>query len=147
MFAQSAGFTLLHLSFTALMRILGWVFTFIFISFTAVQYNDPDASWWMIFYFSLALISLVGALGKARSSWFVVAMIALAFGLGQYYQGAIQFLNNEDGIAFSQGMQNSYPYIEEAREFGGFLISFVGVLLMWWVQRRSERFKTSGKAF
>ncbi|MDP5171121.1 MAG: transmembrane 220 family protein [Bacteroidia bacterium] len=114
------------------MKILGYSFTVIFLAFTAVQYNDPDAAPWMLFYLLLAGLSLTAALGKAKSSWFVVAMIATAFGMGHYSEGVVEFLTNTDGITFSQGMQNDFMYIEQAREFGGLTISFLAMLAMWW---------------
>ena len=118
------------------MRVTGFVFTAIFLAFTAVQYNDPDSVGWMVFYLLLAGLSLGTALGKVKPQLLVVAMVALAFGMGNYYEGAVEFFTNNDGIAFSQGMQNDFPYIEEAREFGGLTISFLGILGLWWLSSR-----------
>ncbi len=115
------------------MRIFGFIFTAIFFSFAAVQYNDPDKWGWILFYLLLAGLSFGTALGKTKPSWLVMAMLALAFGMGNYFEGAAEFLTNGDGIAFSQGMQNDFPYIEEAREFGGLTISFLGMLGLWWL--------------
>ncbi|MEM9986888.1 MAG: hypothetical protein AAF804_17480, partial [Bacteroidota bacterium] len=67
-------------------------------------------------------------LGK-RLTWVAwgLGMVLLA-GMVIYGQGAWEFFTNEDGIGLSQGMQNDYPYIEQAREFGGLAISLLAVL-------------------
>ena len=119
------------------MRAFGFIFTAVFLAFTAVQYNDPDSVGWIGFYLLLAGLSLGTALRKVKPHSLVVALVVLAFAMGNYYEGAVEFLTNNDGIAFSQGMQNDFPYIEEAREFGGLTISFLGILGLWWLSSRA----------
>lgn len=120
------------------MKILGSILALLFVVFTAVQYNDPDAGPWMVFYLLMAGLSGAAAFGRVGSTWLVVAMIALAFGIGRYYPGVAEFLTNDDGISFAQGMQDTHPYIEEAREFGGLTIAFLGMVGLWWLRRKSE---------
>ena len=120
------------------MKILGHIYTAIFLAFTAVQYNDPDGILWMGFYLMFAALSFAAARGRAQSNWLLAGSVVLLAGALWYAPGAFQFLTNQDGIAFSQGMQNDYPYIEEAREFGGLTIAFGGMAAMWWLSRKQQ---------
>lgn len=113
------------------MKLLSFFFALLFLAFSGVQLNDPDGIYWFGGYLVLAVLSVANGLGKVKPTWNLVALVALIGGLLFYAPGFYEFLTNEDGIAFSQGMQNDYPYIEEAREFGGLVISSLLVLLMW----------------
>lgn len=113
------------------MKILSFFFALLFVACAVVQLNDPDGIYWVVGYLLLAVFSVASGLGKIKSSWHLIVVALLGIGLVYYGPGCYQFLTNDDGIAFSQGMQNNYPYIEEAREFGGLLISTILVLVMW----------------
>lgn len=113
------------------MKLLSFVFALLFLAFSGVQLNDPDGIYWFIGYLGLAILSVANGLGKVKPTWNLIVLMALAAGMLFYAPGFYQFLTNQDGISFSQGMQNDFPYIEEAREFGGLLISGICVFVMW----------------
>lgn len=113
------------------MKLLSFFSALLFLAFSGVQLNDPDGIYWFIGYLILAILSVANGLGKVKPMINLVALVALVVGAISYGPGFYEFLTNQDGIAFSQGMQNDFPYIEEAREFGGLLISCLMVLLMW----------------
>lgn len=120
------------------MKFLAFVFALLFLAFSGVQLNDPDGIYWFLGYLVLAILSVTNGLGKAKPTWNLIALVALVAGVLFYVPGFYEFLTNQDGIAFSQGMQNDYPYIEEAREFGGLMISSLGMLLMWRASVKSQ---------
>lgn len=113
------------------MKLLSFFFALLFLAFSGVQLNDPDGIYWFLGYLVLAILAVANGFGKVKPVINLVALVALVGGLLFYAPGFYEFLTNEDGIAFSQGMQNDFPYIEEAREFGGLVISSLGVFLMW----------------
>lgn len=113
------------------MKFLPFVFALLFLASSAVQLNDPDGIYWFLGYLVLAIISVANGLGKVNPTWNLIVLSVLGAGVLFYAPGFYEFLTNQDGIAFSQGMQNDYPYIEEAREFGGLLIASICMLLMW----------------
>lgn len=113
------------------MKLLSFFSALLFLAFSGVQLNDPDGIYWFLGYLILAILAVANGLGKVKPVINLVALVALVAGAMSYAPGFYEFLTNEDGIAFSQGMQNDFPYIEEAREFGGLVISSLLVFLMW----------------
>jgi hypothetical protein len=87
-----------------------------------LQVNDPDAWFWVILYALFAAAALGSGRPDARS-WMWLPFSFLIAGLLRFLPGFWRFLFNQDGVSFAMGMSNEYPYIEEAREFGGLLLS------------------------
>ncbi|MDX1909288.1 MAG: transmembrane 220 family protein [Bacteroidia bacterium] len=115
------------------MKPIRIVFTVIFALFAWFQLNDPDWIYWTALYVVLAVVASGTGFGKDPKIAFTTLLFCVA-GLLRYLPGFIQFLTNKDGIGFAEGMQNDYPYIEEAREFGGMVLS----TLMTWVITRQK---------
>lgn len=120
------------------MKLLPFIFALLFLASSGVQLNDPDGVYWFIGYLVLAILSVANGLGKVKPTWNLIALISVVSVLIFYASGLYEFLTNEDGIGFSEGMQNDYPYIEEAREFGGLFISGLCVFLMWRISRKNQ---------
>lgn len=112
------------------MKPLAAVFTFLFALFAWFQLNDPDATAWVILYTALSLLSAFSDTGKIKRP-LLIALLFCGAGMLNYIPGFFSFLTNDDGISFSQGMSNQYPYIEQAREFGGLLISSVVMYVLY----------------
>jgi hypothetical protein len=112
------------------MRILYVLLALLFALFAYFQTNDPDSLGWIAMYAAVGL--LFGLMAAGRYSRYVTIGLAtlLALGLLFYAPGLWEFFTNDDGITFSQGMSNQYPYIEEAREFGGLLIALLAVIFL-----------------
>ncbi|MEZ4775437.1 MAG: transmembrane 220 family protein [Bacteroidia bacterium] len=115
------------------MKVANILLAALFAVFTLVQYNDPDAWEWIIFYGFVTALFGFAAAGKFYKPAVWVGLAACIIGAAYHVVGAFQFLTNDDGITFSQGMSNTYPYIERAREFGGLVISF-GALMFLYMQ-------------
>ena len=120
------------------MKFLYLFLAVLFAVFTGVQWNDPDAFWWMLFYGEISLLFGLAGMGRVvRPLILRIGLLTLVLGL-YFLPGAFQFLTNQDGIAFSEGMSNEYSYIEEAREFGGLLIAFLSLLGLWMGTKESN---------
>lgn len=100
----------------AFFKILGFVFTALFIYAVVVQYNDPDATKWYAMYGMAALASLLFALGKLRFLW---ALFLGVFFLGfAIYSWPAKF----EGVTIGEG---DIVNIERGREALGLIISAV----------------------
>jgi len=92
----------------------------------------------MVIYGAAAILSGFAAAGRyypvaALALWWLyIGMSALLV------PDVVEFLTNRDGIGFSEGMENSHPYIERSREFGGLLIASVIAGWTYLVARRKK---------
>ncbi|NJB70439.1 apolipoprotein N-acyltransferase [Saonia flava] len=102
-------------------KILGFVFTALFVYAIAVQYNDPDAVKWYVIYGLAALASLLFALDKLKFLW-----AAFLFG---FYIGFAIFVWPEkfEGVTIGEG---DIVNIERGREALGLLIAS-GLMLVY----------------
>ncbi|MDX2245616.1 MAG: transmembrane 220 family protein [Bacteroidia bacterium] len=113
------------------MKVANIFLTALFALFTVVQFNDPDAWAWIIFYLFITALFGLAVAGKYYKPAVWVGLAACVIGAVFHAVGAYEFLTNKDGIAFSEGMSNAYPYIEKAREFGGLVISFGAMVFLY----------------
>lgn len=113
------------------MKVANILLTVLFAVFTAVQYNDPDAWAWIIFYVFMTAMFGMAVAGKYFKPAVWAGIAACIIGIGFHLAGAFEFFTNDDGIAFTDGMSNTYPYIEKAREFGGLIISLGAIVFLY----------------
>ena len=115
------------------MKVVALLLTLLFLAFASFQFNDTDADgWlWIAYYLSLALVSGLAAAGKLPPWAAAVAALVSLVAMIRYLPGLWEFFTNDDGIGLTQGMSNEYKYIEQAREFGGLLIGFLAMFLLW----------------
>lgn len=111
------------------MKWLNLLFGGLFALFAYFQLNDPDSLLWVILYLIVAELFVFAWFEKGSRELTLGVMVLLFALAAAHAPGLLQFFFNEDGITFSQGMSNEYPYIEQAREFGGLVIA--GVSLIW----------------
>ncbi|NQZ45022.1 MAG: hypothetical protein HRT65_11970 [Flavobacteriaceae bacterium] len=95
-------------------KILGFVFTALFIYAAAVQYNDPDAYRWYVIYGMAALASLLFALNRMKLLW---ALFLFGFYLGM---GIYNWPEKFEGFTIGEG---DIVNIERGREAFGVLIA------------------------
>lgn len=103
--------------------------------FAFVQINDPDFLPWVILYLVVAELFVFNWLGKGNRDLTLGVMVLLFALAVTHAPGLWEFFFNDDGITFSQGMSNEYPYIEQAREFGGLVIAGLSVWFLYRQQR------------
>lgn len=106
--------------------------------FTYLQFNDPDAIFWVVIYASAALVPLLGLFDRR---YLVVTLLVSLLCLSEIIfsaPGAYTYWLHRHDEALMQSMNPDKPYIEEAREFLGSLIA----LAMVW----SSHYLSSGKS-
>ncbi|WNJ19812.1 transmembrane 220 family protein [Pontibacter sp. G13] len=103
---------------------------FLFSLFAWFQLNDPDGVVWAVFYGVIAVYAALTRPGRMTLPLLILLIFCLS-GMVAFAGGFVEFLTNQDNIGFAEGMQNNYPYIEEAREFGGLTIAAMMVMLLY----------------
>jgi hypothetical protein len=101
-----------------LRKITGITLGLVFISFAAMQYNDPDATIWIIIYLVAAAITILAAFGRVPVLLLAIATVACL--LGAFYMWPEKY----EGLEVGGG---DIKNIEEAREALGLLL--IGLVL------------------
>ncbi|MEM6803014.1 MAG: transmembrane 220 family protein [Bacteroidota bacterium] len=113
-------------------KIVKIVLAALFVLFAYFQLNDPgDSTLWIAIYLGLAALYGFAAAGKYNRIVLAACGIALLGGIIYLFPSMIEFFTNDDGIGLAQTMNNDYPYIEEARECGGLMISLAAIAYLW----------------
>ena len=102
-------------------RYIALFFAFLFLCFTAVQYNDPDKSLWIFIYLIALSVSLSAAYGSYNPSILFFMSLASIFGAFDLFP-----YGHFQGVALKQGMKT--VEIEMARESFGFAIIAIASL-------------------
>lgn len=114
------------------LKIFGIVFAALFIYAAVVQYNDPDAVKWYVYYGAAALMSILFAFDRLRLLW----VLALFFFYG--YMTFQTWPAKFEGVTIGEG---DIVNIERGREALGLGIAAV-VMLVYLVtllaRRKSE---------
>ena len=111
------------------MRIFNGLLVLLYGYFTYVQFNDPDATIWIIAYGYAVLLALLGVFGKLNIAMLWIGIVGLGILSAFAVPGVIDWLNSGSQSDVAGKMQESRPYIEETREFGGLLITIVGLVI------------------
>ena len=120
------------------MKIVNGFFVLLFLSFAAVQYNDPDPLLWILIYLSMAVLCGLAIAGKyyqrlalMLGAAFIVYAIILAPGVTDWWQSP------DRSLLFDDLAKMQYYYIEEAREFLGLVICLLVLAGLYWQGRNA----------
>lgn len=108
-------------------KIINGVLTGLFIIFTVVQFNDPDSWLWILMYAAVAVLFGLAVTNRYYQPVLIGGMVICLVWAIYLSPALYDFITNDDGITFSQGMSNEQPYIELSREFGGLLIAGISL--------------------
>ena len=116
--------------FHAMKKTIAIIVFIVFILFTAVQYNDPDALRWIAIYGYVSLAAL-GAYFNRVPRWAIYAgMIVCLIWMGTLFKDFIHWI--QMGMpSIVDEMHTTKPHIELVREFLGLLLAMIGL----WVVR------------
>ncbi len=114
------------------MKIFNAIFAILFLSFAALQYNDPDPVIWILIYGAMAVVCFMAMRGRYSNP----AMIGLAAVYIVYAlllsPALLTWLSSDDrSLLFDDLAKMQYPYIEETREILGLVICLVVLLINW----------------
>lgn len=124
------------------MKAFNITFTFIFIVFAALQYNDPDPYIWMPIYLCGAVLCWLAFRWRFYPKAYLLGIAIYAlYALYKVFDtnGLIDWITkyNEENIA--ETMKAEKPWIEETREFFGLVILIVVLLVNYLYARRKKR--------
>lgn len=107
--------------------------------FTFLQFNDPDAVFWIIIYAVASLMPLLALLRRTFLPATLIASSLCLFELVLSSPGAYTYWMHRHDELLMQSMNPDKPYIEEAREFLGSLIA----LALIWISHYSGKYLKS----
>ena len=116
------------------MKIFNIFFIIIFITFAALQYNDPDPYVWMPIYLYAAFICYRAIQHKYSKALYIIGLVGyIGYGIGLFFDkfGVLDWMDKHQAESLVQSMQASKPWIEETREFFGLVIVIVVLLINW----------------
>lgn len=115
------------------------LFIFIILAwFTFLQFNDPDAIFWIVIYTFAALVPLLALFKRTYLAITLVASFLCLSELIFSAPGAYTYWLHRHDELLMQSMNPEKPYIEEAREFLGSLIALALVLLSHYLGKRLQ---------
>lgn len=122
------------------MKIIHVILALMFLSFAALQINDPDPLIWILIYLNMVALSVLGFLKKYNKLW-----IGITAGLYLVYAmflipGTMEWFHSPDrALLFDDLAKMQYPYIEETRECLGLVICLVALGFHFFASRKSTQ--------
>ena len=110
-----------------LLKLLGFVLTLLFLWAAYVQFNDPDAEWWIALYLLAALGTLLFSLN--RLPYWVGIIMAVVYGI----LAIVYWPETFEGVQIGGG---DISNIERGRESLGMGITAVVFLLLGFAAKK-----------
>lgn len=122
------------------MKTFNVFFIIIFVSFAALQYNDPDPYIWIPIYLFAALLCTLALYRKYYPVLYVGGLIIYLFYAAYLFfddTGVLNWVEEHDAENLVQTMKASKPWIEQTREFGGLFVVIIALIVnMIWLRKR-----------
>ncbi len=119
------------------MKYIHLATSILFLIFGTLQYNDPDFFIWIPIYLFVSFITFAAYKGLRFPIITLVVLVMLAVWLATYLPSFINWV--QDGMPSVTGsMKAENPYIENVREFGGLLISFITTLIYYFIHKKKH---------
>jgi len=122
------------------MKILHVTLAVLFLTFTIVQFNDPDPLLWILIYGTMMGLCILAAL-----KFFYPKVMMIQAGIYLVYAiflwpGVSQWFASEDkAMLFDDLAKMQFPYIEESREFLGLTICLIVLSFYLWLSLRGRK--------
>ncbi len=114
---------------TYIEKVIQLLFTLCLLTFTALQFNDPDPTTWILFYLVCAVVPSLALFNRPIKPVFWIALALCGINLALYASGAYNYYLHRTQEPLMQSMNPDKPYIEEAREFLGALIALILIVI------------------
>ena len=119
------------------MKYIHLVLSILFIIFGVFQYNDPDFFIWIPIYLFVSFITFASFKGLRFPVITLVVLVMLGVWLLTYLPSFINWVR--DGMpSITSSMKAETPYIENVREFGGLLVSFITTLIYYFIHKKTH---------
>ncbi len=124
-----------------LSKIVSIVLALMFVSFVAVQFDDPDPILWVFIYSNMVVICVWSVFAVPNKYWIWISAGGYLVYAIFLIPGALDWFQSPDrSLLFDDLAKMQYPYIEETREFLGLIIC---VVVLCWVGFRFKLHRVS----
>lgn len=128
------------------MKTFNIIFTFLFVVFAALQYNDPDPYLWVPIYLYTAALCWQASRNKFYPKAYIIGIVLYAaYAVYKIFDqnGLLDWINLHHAENIAETMKAEKPWVEESREFFG-LIILIGVLVINFLYARKKRIIKKG---
>ncbi|MBV6646396.1 MAG: transmembrane 220 family protein [Cyclobacteriaceae bacterium] len=108
-------------------KITSAILALVFATFAYLQFNDPDPLLWVLLYGIVSLVSLLQVFDISNRRLNGILLLLFVLYSLNYLPGFYEWMTQPNKTELFGEMVDEKPYIEEAREFIGLLMS-IGVL-------------------
>ena len=119
-------------------KLIDLVLALVLLSFAAIQLNDPDPLFWVALYGVAALGPLITLFRPFSAPIFWTGVGYCLAGVALTLGGGVEYLQFADEEPLMQAMSPDKPYIEQAREVIGALITLAIIGAHFFLHRRSD---------
>ncbi len=119
------------------MRFVHIFLALMFISFGALQINDPDPLLWILIYLNMVVLCVMASLKRYYKLWIgITAALYLIYAMF-LIPGTLEWFHSPDrSLLFDDLAKMQFPYIEETRECLGLAICLVVLGFQFIVSRK-----------
>ena len=117
------------------MKIINSILSLLFLSFAAVQYNDPDPWLWIIAYVFIAALFVLQVIGKLPRPLLLISIVFFGIWGISFVPDFMNWID-KGAPSIASEMKATEPHIELVREFGGLLICLAGLLFLLFQQKK-----------
>jgi hypothetical protein len=105
------------------MKVFNAIFAIVFLSFTALQFNDPDPYLWAPIYGAMVAVCVMAFRGKVYKNFLLTLALFYVVYLVILAPSAWTLLSSNDrSLVFDDIAKMQNIYVEETREFLGLII-------------------------
>lgn len=122
------------------MKRFNIIFTFLFVVFAALQYNDPDPYLWVPIYLYTAALCWQASRNKFYPKAYIIGILLYAaYAVYKIFDqnGLLDWINLHRAENIAETMKAEKPWVEESREFFG-LIILIAVLVINFLYARKK---------
>lgn len=117
------------------MKVINSILALLFLSFAAVQYNDPDPWLWMLAYIFVAVLFVLQIIKNLPRFLILASIILFAIWGITFIPDFIDWID-KGAPSLTSEMKATEPHIELVREFGGIVICLAGLFFLLFQQKK-----------
>ena len=129
------------------MKVFNLIFTFLFVVFAALQYNDPDPYVWVPIYLYAAVLCWMASRNRFYSKAYLTGIVLYTiYAVYKIFDqnGLIDWVSVHHAENIAETMKAEKPWVEESREFFGLVILIAVLSVNWWYAKKKSKQHTKG---